>query len=84
MRYLLAIGGLLLGALAIAGLAVLPRSEVSPTATTAVAAQQPAEPIEANADGEGNLRVCNQTANPVSIALGYRAERGWAIRKVGG
>lgn len=24
-----------------------------------------------------DLRVCNQTANPVSIALGYRAERGW-------
>ncbi|HTJ56339.1 MAG TPA: DUF1036 domain-containing protein [Devosiaceae bacterium] len=24
-----------------------------------------------------DLRVCNQTADPVSIALGYRAERGW-------
>ncbi len=24
-----------------------------------------------------DLRVCNQTTNPVSIALGYRAERGW-------
>lgn len=24
-----------------------------------------------------DLRVCNQTGNPVSIALGYRAERGW-------
>ena len=24
-----------------------------------------------------DLRVCNQTANPISIALGYRAERGW-------
>lgn len=79
MRYLLAIGGLLLGALAIFGLWLfLPRSEISPTATTAVAAQQPAaEPIQAEGDGEGNLRVCNQTSNPVSIALGYRAERGW-------
>jgi uncharacterized membrane protein len=24
-----------------------------------------------------DLRVCNETTNPVSIALGYRAERGW-------
>lgn len=24
-----------------------------------------------------DLRVCNETANPVSVALGYRAERGW-------
>ena len=24
-----------------------------------------------------DLRVCNQTGNQVSIALGYRAERGW-------
>jgi uncharacterized membrane protein len=24
-----------------------------------------------------DLRVCNQTANPISVALGYRAERGW-------
>lgn len=24
-----------------------------------------------------DLRVCNQTANPISVSLGYRAERGW-------
>lgn len=24
-----------------------------------------------------DLRVCNQTRNPINIALGYRAERGW-------
>jgi len=24
-----------------------------------------------------DLKVCNQTADPVSLALGYRAERGW-------
>ena len=24
-----------------------------------------------------DLRVCNQTGNPISISLGYRAERGW-------
>lgn len=26
---------------------------------------------------DGSFRVCNQTGNPVSIAFGYRAERGW-------
>ena len=29
------------------------------------------------APAKADLRVCNETANPVSIALGYRAERGW-------
>jgi uncharacterized membrane protein len=24
-----------------------------------------------------DLRVCNQTPDPISVALGYRAERGW-------
>jgi len=24
-----------------------------------------------------DLRVCNQTGDPISVALGYRAERGW-------
>lgn len=24
-----------------------------------------------------DLRVCNQTSNPVSVALGYKSERGW-------
>lgn len=60
----------------------MPRSDVPPTAVVAqVQAQAQAEPEgESNAadtDGDGTLRVCNQTANPVSIALGYRAERGW-------
>jgi len=27
--------------------------------------------------GFADLRVCNQTKNSISIALGYRAERGW-------
>ena len=24
-----------------------------------------------------DLRICNETANLVSVAMGYRAERGW-------
>jgi len=86
LRYLLAIGGLLLGAAAIFALWLfLPRSDVPPAGAVA-AAQAQAEPVpapepsqanEADSDGDGSLRVCNQTANPVSIALGYRAERGW-------
>jgi len=26
---------------------------------------------------KADLRICNETANLVSVALGYRAERGW-------
>jgi uncharacterized membrane protein len=81
LRYLLAIGGLLLGVAAIAGLWLfLPRSEAPVSATmvaAAPAAEPAAEPIEAEVGGEGTFRVCNDTANPVSIAFGYRAERGW-------
>ncbi len=29
------------------------------------------------APARADLRVCNDTSNPVSVALGYRAERGW-------
>lgn len=37
----------------------------------------PATEPSAEDTGDGSLRVCNQTGNPVSIALGYRADRGW-------
>ena len=81
MRYLLAIGGLALGAAAILALWLfLPRGDASPAGNVAATAQeQPANaaPIEAETEGDGSLRVCNRTSNPVSIALGYRAERGW-------
>jgi uncharacterized membrane protein len=84
LRYLLAIGGLVVGAAAIFALWLfLPRSDapVSATVVSPAAAQSEAETneqsTEAEDQGEGNLRVCNQTTNPVSIALGYRAERGW-------
>lgn len=29
------------------------------------------------APAKADLRVCNQTSSPVSVAMGYRAERGW-------
>lgn len=81
MRYFLAIGGLLLGAAVIAGLWLfLPRADATPGvgAAQAQAEAEPTAPTLNEADAEdGVLRVCNQTANPVSIALGYRAERGW-------
>lgn len=79
MRYLLIIGGLLIGAIAIGALWIfLPRSEVPPPAAAVVAqAQSPAAPVEAASTGEGNLRVCNQTRNPVSVAFGYGDATGW-------
>lgn len=81
MRILLAIGGLLIGAAAIFTVwFFMPRDSASsggvaqaqaPATSTAPAAAPSAE------TSEGSLRVCNQTANPVSIALGYKAPRGW-------
>lgn len=82
LRYLLAIGGLLAGAVAIFVIwFFIPKGSVEPAPAIAqvpAAAATPVAEAEAEAEsGEGSLRVCNQTANPVSIALGYRAERGW-------
>jgi uncharacterized membrane protein len=82
LRYLLAIGGLLLGVAAIAGLWLfLPRSDAQVSATMVSEAPPEAvpvaEPIEADVGDEGTFRVCNDTANTISIAFGYRAERGW-------
>lgn len=44
---------------------------------TAQAQQQTEQQAPEAETEQGSLRVCNQTQNPVSIALGYRAERGW-------
>lgn len=33
--------------------------------------------LAATAPARAELRICNETANMVSVALGYRAERGW-------
>jgi uncharacterized membrane protein len=80
LRYLLAIGGLLVGAVAIFAIwFFIPKGAPAPPVVTAAvqAVAPPATPAADQASGEGSLRVCNQTANPVSIALGYRAERGW-------
>jgi len=52
----------------------------APAPVGAARAQAPAPPAAAlqQAEGEdGSFRICNQTTNPVSIAFGYRAERGW-------
>ncbi len=86
LRVILAIAGLLVGVLAVIAIwLVIPRGEPRPpvaapgqavAAQTALAQPEPVADAEAES-GEGSLRVCNQTVNPVSIALGYRAERGW-------
>jgi uncharacterized membrane protein len=33
--------------------------------------------MAATSPAQAELRVCNETANLISVALGYRAERGW-------
>ena len=88
MRIVLIIGGVVFAL--VAGIAIwvfLPKSPApvpAGAAPAALGAQATPETIaapnasEAQADTEdGSLRVCNQTVNPVSIALGYRADRGW-------
>ncbi len=76
MRYLLAISGLLVAAVVALGVwMVLPRGG---TGSAVQAQQQPAEEvIGPEQSGEGSFRVCNETPNRVSIAFGYRSDKGW-------
>lgn len=80
MRYILAIAGVLAAAfVAITIWIFLPRADAPLSAASAQAqqaqSQTPAD--QSAAPGEGSFRVCNETANKVSVAFGYRAEKGW-------
>lgn len=86
MRYILAIAGLLTAiVLAIVLYSFMPRATTagtaqaqSPAATApAPAANAPTTQENTAENGDGSLKVCNQTANTVSIALGYKAAKGW-------
>ena len=79
MRYLLAIAGLVAAAIvATIVWIVIPHPASVPVGISSAQAQQapPAE-IEADDTGEGEFRVCNETSNKVSVAFGYRADKGW-------
>ena len=79
MRYLLAIAGLVATAIVASVIWILlPHPPQVPVGSTSAQAQQAAPgEIEADDTGEGEFRVCNETANKVSIAFGYRADKGW-------
>ncbi len=83
MRYILAIVGVFAAALvAVAIWAILPRPDAPLKSALAQeqapAVQTPAAAAPAADDtGQGSFRVCNETANKVSIAFGYKAEKGW-------
>lgn len=87
MRIFLIVGGVLFAVVAAVAVWIFipksPQSAVAQPAALVAQATPEATPnaAEPSADAgngeEGSLRVCNQTANPVSIALGYRADRGW-------
>jgi uncharacterized membrane protein len=85
LRILLVISGLVVAAIAIFAVWVfIPKNSPPTTPTTEIATpaapnpNAPENSADASPEGEeGSLRVCNQTANPVSIALGYRAPNGW-------
>ena len=84
MRTILIVGGVVFAVVAAAGAwlfipkspATAQSSQLVAQATPQATQNAPAAAPEAS-DDDGSLRVCNQTANPVSIALGYRADRGW-------
>lgn len=76
MRYFLAIAGVVAAALvAVAIWALLPRADGPHQG--AIAQEQAPAPNAADDAGQGSFRVCNETPNKVSIAFGYRAEKGW-------
>lgn len=79
LRYLLAIAGLIATAIVASVIWVLlPHPPQVPVGSSSAQAQQaPPGEIEADDTGEGEFRVCNETANQVSIAFGYRADKGW-------
>ncbi|WP_421758828.1 DUF1036 domain-containing protein [Devosia sp.] len=81
MRYILATTGVIVAALiAVVIWMVLPHAggNQAAIAQDQPAAAAPATPAPAPTAGDdGSLRVCNQTGNQVSIALGYKAAKGW-------
>jgi uncharacterized membrane protein len=77
LRYILAIAGVIAAALvAVAIWAMLPRPDTLQQGAVAQE-QAPAANAAAGDTGQGSFRVCNETANKVSVAFGYRAEKGW-------
>lgn len=86
LRYLLAIAGLLAAVVvAIVLYMFIPHGQPPGAAVAQTnAGTTPTKPNSAEnsastspENGDGSLRVCNQTANPVSVALGYKAPKGW-------
>ncbi|WP_244513520.1 DUF1036 domain-containing protein [Devosia insulae] len=80
MRYILAIAGVLAAAfVAITIWVFLPRADAPLSAASAQAqqAQSQTSADQSAETGEGSFRVCNETGNKVSVAFGYRAEKGW-------
>jgi uncharacterized membrane protein len=77
LRYILATTGVIAVALvAVVIWMFLPHAGGS---QSAIAQDQPAAAAAPapTAGDDGSLRVCNQTGNQVSIALGYKAAKGW-------
>ena len=80
MRYLLAIAGLVATAIVASVVWILlPHPPQVPVGASVAQAQQAAAPAEIQAEDtdQGEFRVCNETPNKVSVAFGYRADKGW-------
>jgi uncharacterized membrane protein len=80
LRYLLAIAGLVVTAIVASVVWILlPHPPQAPLGAGSAQAQQSPAPgeTEANDDSQGEFRVCNETGSKISVAFGYRAEKGW-------
>ena len=73
MRYFPGISGLLSATLIAAATAL----SLATALPAAFAQDTPAVTPPAAESDDGSLRICNQTANPISIAFGFRADKGW-------
>lgn len=73
LRYFPGISGLLSATLIAAATAV----SVASLLPAVQAQEAPADAPPAAETDDGSLRICNQTANTISIAFGFRADKGW-------
>lgn len=75
LRYLLTIAGVVATAIVASVVwMLLPHPPQVPLGVSSAQAQQTPAAVDTE---EGEFRVCNETPNKVSVAFGYRADKGW-------
>jgi len=77
LRYFSGISGLLSATLIAAATAVSLATVLPAAYAQETPAEAPANAPPAAESDDGSLRICNQTTNTISIAFGFRADKGW-------